>query len=47
MDNFVGANTETEITAESQEQEAKTYTAEEVAKLIQTEADRRTTEEGI
>lgn len=42
MDNFVGANTETEITAESQEQVAKTYTAEEVAKLIQSEADRRT-----
>ena len=42
MDNFVGANTETEVTAESQEQEAKTYTAEEVAKLIQSEADRRT-----
>ena len=42
MDNFVGANTETEVTAESQEQVAKTYTAEEVAKLIQSEADRRT-----
>lgn len=42
MDNFVDANTETEVTAESQEQEAKTYTAEEVAKLIQSEADRRT-----
>ena len=42
MDNFVGANTETEVTAESQEQETKTYTAEEVAKLIQSEADRRT-----
>ena len=42
MDNFVDANTETEVTAESQEQVAKTYTAEEVAKLIQSEADRRT-----
>lgn len=42
MDNFVDTNTETEVTAESQEQTAKTYTAEEVAKLIQSEADRRT-----
>ena len=42
MDNFVDTNTETEVTAESQEQGVKTYTAEEVAKLIQSEADRRT-----
>lgn len=35
-------NVETEVTAESQEQETKTYTAEEVARLVQAESDRRT-----
>ena len=33
---------ETEVAAETQEQGTKTYTADEVAKLIQSEADRRT-----
>ena len=33
---------ENEATAENQNQEQKTYTAEEVARLIQSEADRRT-----
>lgn len=33
---------ENEATAENQNQEQKTYTAEEVARLVQSEADRRT-----
>lgn len=37
-----GATPENEATAENQNQEQKTYTAEEVAKLVQSEADRRT-----
>ena len=42
MDEMNNTSLENETAAEDQNQEQKTYTAEEVAKLIQSEADRRT-----
>lgn len=42
MDEMNTNTLENEATAENQNQEQKTYTAEEVARLIQSEADRRT-----